>query len=107
MRCLSRQSHAPNRAIAAATTGVSQDRVMGGFRDAVIVGAMESPTGHSQGVGEALRIALEALVHERRVSEDLRTQNRELQSQLVKLTAEMQAVFSKEAEGKLTRWFRK
>lgn len=107
MRCLSRQCHAPNRAVGGATTGVSHASVMGGFRDAVTVGTMESPTGHSQGGGEALRIALEALVHERRVSEDLRTQNRELQSQLVKLTAEMQAVFSKEAEGKLTRWFRK
>jgi hypothetical protein len=47
------------------------------------------------------------LLHERRTSEDLRTQNRELQSQLVKLAAETQAMLSKETDGKLSRWFRR
>jgi|GEM_PF-1783950 len=48
-----------------------------------------------------------SLEHERRVSEDLRTQNRELQGQLVKFAAEMQALLSKETDGKLSRWFRR
>ncbi len=38
---------------------------------------------------------------------ELRTQNREFQSQLVKLAAEMQALLSKETDGKLSRWFRR
>lgn len=48
-----------------------------------------------------------ALDHERRVSEDLRLQNRELQGQIVKLASEMQAVLSRDTEGKLSKWFRK
>jgi molecular chaperone GrpE (heat shock protein) len=41
---------------------------------------------------EHIRDLREALEHERRTSAELRTQNRELQSQLMKLAAEMQAV---------------
>jgi len=48
-----------------------------------------------------------SLEHERRLCEDLRTQNRELQSQLVKFAAEMQAIMSKDTDGKLSRWFRR
>jgi len=54
-----------------------------------------------------LRAIETALDHERRVSEDLRTQNRELQSQLVKLAAEMQALLSKETDGMLSKWLRR
>jgi Helix-turn-helix domain len=42
-----------------------------------------------------------------RASEDLRSQNRELQGQLMKFAAEMQAIMSKETDGKLSRWFRR
>jgi hypothetical protein len=48
-----------------------------------------------------------SLDHERRISEELRTQNRELQSQLVKIAAEMQAILSRDSDGKLSRWFRR
>ena len=48
-----------------------------------------------------------ALEHERRVCEGVREQNRELQSQLMKLAAEMQAILSKDGDGMLSRWFRK
>jgi hypothetical protein len=54
-----------------------------------------------------LRDLREALAHERRMMEELRAQNRDLQGQLVKLAAEMQAVLSKETDGKLSRWFRR
>lgn len=54
-----------------------------------------------------LRAIETALDHERRVSEELRMQNRELQSQLVKLAAEMQALLAREGDGKLSRWFRR
>ena len=49
----------------------------------------------------------EALAHERRMMENLRAQNQELQGQLVKFAAEMQALLSKETDGKLSRWFRR
>jgi len=64
--------------------------------------------GLNGGVSEEhVRDLREALMHERRTSEDLRTQNREIQSQLVKLAAEMKAILSKETDGKLSRWFRR
>lgn len=51
-----------------------------------------------------LRATLDQDRHEKA---ELRTQNRELQSQLVKFAAEMQSILSRETEGKLSRWFRK
>jgi DNA-binding transcriptional MerR regulator len=64
--------------------------------------------GQSGGASEEhVRDLREALEHERRTSAELRTQNRELQSQLMKLAAEMQAILSKETDGKLSRWFRR
>lgn len=99
MRCLSRQSHAPHRAVGGATARHSHEAVM--------EGSTVGSHGRGEGQADALRIALEALAHERRMAEDLRTQNRELQSQLVKLAAEMQAVLSRETDGMLSRWFRK
>jgi DNA-binding transcriptional MerR regulator len=107
MRCLSQHSHAPHRTVRGATTRRSHDGVMEGSHDTVTVGAMRGSTVQGEGGTEALCIALEALAHERRVAEDLRTQNRDLQGQLVKLAAEMQAVLSKETDGKLSRWFRR
>jgi hypothetical protein len=51
---------------------------------------------------------LRAAVDQDRIEKtELRAQNRELQSQLVKLAAEMQALLSKETDGMLSRWFRK
>jgi predicted site-specific integrase-resolvase len=65
----------------------------------------EEPNG---GVSEEhVRDLREALTHERKTSDELRAQNRELQSQLVKLSAEMQALLSRETDGMLSRWFRK
>jgi DNA-binding transcriptional MerR regulator len=65
-------------------------------------------TGEHTAADERYTRMLETfLEHERRLCEDLRTQNRELQSQLVKLAAEMQAIMSKETDGKLSRWFRR
>ena len=96
MRYLSRHPHENHRAVGGATAGTYRESVM--------------KPSHERGGerhNEALRVALEALEHERRVSEGLRTQNRELQSQLVKLAAEMQAVLSKDTDGMLSRWFRK
>jgi hypothetical protein len=49
----------------------------------------------------------QALDYERRGAEDVRKQNRELQGQLVKLAAEIQALLSRETDGKLSRWFRR
>jgi DNA-binding transcriptional MerR regulator len=99
MRCLSRHSHTPQRAVGGATARHSHDTPT---REAVV-----GSHARMEGEGDALRIALEALTHERRVSEDLRIQNRELQSQLVKLAAEMHALLSRETDGKLSRWFRR
>jgi len=51
---------------------------------------------------------LRATVDQDRIEKaELRAQNRELQGQVVKLAAEMQAILAKETEGKLSRWFRK
>jgi hypothetical protein len=54
-----------------------------------------------------LRDLRNSLEHERFVSAELRKQNRDLESQLIKLTAEMSALLSKETQGTLSRWFRK
>jgi excisionase family DNA binding protein len=68
----------------------------------------DEPSGEATGTTDRYLRAIEtALDHERRVSEDLRTQNRELQSQLVKLAAEMQAILARDGDGKLSRWFRR
>lgn len=56
---------------------------------------------------EHLRDLREALARERRIAEDLRTQNLDLQGQLVKLAAEMQAILARDGDGKLSRWFRR
>ncbi len=73
-----------------------------------IVDEPQRSEGPNGGVSEEhVRDLRESLLHERRTSEDLRTQNRELQSQLVKLAAETQAMLSKETDGKLSRWFRR
>lgn len=67
------------------------------------------PSEGASGVAseEHVRDLRDALEHERRTSADLRTQNRELQSQLVKLAAEMQAILARDGDGKLSRWFRR
>lgn len=62
------------------------------------------PGGASE---EHVRDLRDALEHERRTSAELRTQNRELQSQLMKLAAEMQATLARDTDGKLSRWFRR
>ena len=67
--------------------------------------ALERPNG---GVSEEhLRDLRDALARERQVAEDFRTQNRELQSQLLKLAAEMHAILARDGDGKLSRWFRR
>jgi excisionase family DNA binding protein len=85
----------PTSRIGAVTGKTSPDR------SGEVVGEL-SPTAERY-----MRSLESALEHERRVCEDVRAQNRELQSQLVKLTAEMQAILSKEGDGMLSRWFRK
>jgi predicted ABC-type transport system involved in lysophospholipase L1 biosynthesis ATPase subunit len=68
----------------------------------------DEPSGELVAATERYVRSLEtALEHERRVSGDLRTQNRELQIQLVKLAAEMQATLARDTDGKLSRWFRR
>ena len=42
-----------------------------------------------------------------RTSEDLRVQNRELQGEVLKLSAEMLAILKGEGQGMLSRWLRK
>lgn len=70
--------------------------------------AAGEPAGDLSGTTDRYLRAIEtALDHERRISEDLRMQNRELQSQLVKLAAEMQAILARDGDGMLSRWFRK
>lgn len=54
-----------------------------------------------------LRDLRNSLEHERLLSAELRKQNRDLESQLIKLTAEIHALLSKETQGTLSRWFRK
>jgi excisionase family DNA binding protein len=54
-----------------------------------------------------MRLLETALEHEKRISEELRQQNRELQGQIVKIASEMQAVLSRDTEGKLSKWFRR
>jgi DNA-binding transcriptional MerR regulator len=54
----------------------------------------------------SLKREQEALEHERRMSAELREQNKTLQSELLKLTREMQAMLSKDAGGALSRWLR-
>ena len=60
-----------------------------------------------QALRDQVAILRAALDQDRQEKAELRTQNRELQSQLVKFAAEMQAILSRETEGKLSRWFRK
>lgn len=67
----------------------------------------EHPSDLTGTADRYLRAIETALDHERRVSEDLRTQNRELQGQLVKLAAEMQAILARDGDGRLSRWFRR
>ncbi len=56
---------------------------------------------------DALRIALDALSHERQQNIELRSLNKNLQEELLKLTAEIKAILGREGDGMLSRWFRK
>ena len=49
----------------------------------------------------------QALDHERSVSRDLRMQNKELQGEFLKLTAEIKAILEREDKSLLSRWIRK
>lgn len=60
-----------------------------------------------QALRDQVAILRAASDQDRHEKAELRTQNRELQSQLVKFAAEMQAILSRETEGKLSKWFRK
>ena len=60
-----------------------------------------------QALRDQVAILRSAVDQDRIEKAELRTQNRELQSQLVKIAAEMQAILSKETDGMLSRWFRK
>jgi uncharacterized protein (DUF305 family) len=57
----------------------------------------------------ALKIALEALEHERRVNADLRTQVKELERERTQHMAEMRALLTGKNEGLLSvrKWFGK
>lgn len=101
-----------HRVLAADLTGELARRTSG--KRAGALAGKPSPDRPGERAGEPTatnerytRMLETSLEHERRVCEDLRTQNRELQSQLVKLAAEMQAIMSKETDGKLSRWFRR
>lgn len=52
-------------------------------------------------------VLTEALQRERHINDELRGQNKELQREILKLTAEMRAILSKEGAGMLSRWMRK
>jgi DNA-binding transcriptional MerR regulator len=52
-------------------------------------------------------VLTEALQRERHINDELRGQNKELQGEILKLTAEMRAILSKEGAGMLSRWMRK
>lgn len=54
-----------------------------------------------------LVVLTEALRRERHINDELRGQNKELQGEILKLTAEMRAILSKEGSGMLSRWLRK
>ena len=60
-----------------------------------------------QALRDQVAILRAALDQDRHEKAELRIQNRELQSQLVKFAAEMQAILSRETKGKLSQWFRK
>lgn len=49
----------------------------------------------------------DALSRERRLNDELRAHNYNLQGELIKLTAEMKALLGKEGDGVLSRWFRR
>jgi DNA-binding transcriptional MerR regulator len=95
MRCLSQVSHGLKKN--------SSTHPKEGYRGASVVAISEMPENQN----ESLKIALEALSYERRLTEDLRSQNRELQSQILKIAAEMQAILSRDTMGKLSNWFRR
>jgi DNA-binding transcriptional MerR regulator len=52
-------------------------------------------------------VLTESLRRERHINDELRGQNKELQGEILKLTAEMRAILSKEGAGMLSRWLRK
>jgi len=99
MRYLSQHTQVPYRPVRGGATRHSHDTLTRG-------GAVRHDASQAA-ESDALRIALEALAHERRMMENLRAQNQDLQGQLVKFAAEMQALLSKETDGKLSRWFRR
>jgi len=52
-------------------------------------------------------VLTEALRRERHINDELRGQNKEFQGEILKLTAEMRAILSKDGSGMLSRWLRK
>ena len=70
--------------------------------------ASELAKVQAENSGLASKIAMleESLLRERRLNDELRAQNRDIQSELVKVSAEIRAVLTKETQNKLSRWFR-
>jgi len=60
-----------------------------------------------QALRDQVSILRATVDQERFEKTELRAQNQELQSQLLRFAAEMQALLSKETDGKLSRWFRR
>jgi hypothetical protein len=52
-------------------------------------------------------LLLEALRREKQINDELRAQNKELQGEVLKLSAEMLALLKGEGKGLLSRWIRK
>ncbi len=63
-------------------------------------------TGSGEGTARYIRTLEDSLAREQRLNDELRAKNDALQSELLKLTAEMKALLSKEDKGLLSRWMR-
>lgn len=68
--------------------------------------AQTTATGSDENVSRYIRTLEDALAREQRLNDELRAKNDALQGELLRLTAEMQAMLSKEDKGILSLWRR-
>ena len=67
---------------------------------------IKSEIAEQKGDSELICSLQVSLDRERKINDDLRQENSKLQSELLKLTYEMQAILKKESGNKLSRWIK-
>lgn len=74
--------------------------------DILIASELAKVQAENSGLASKIAMIEESLLRERRLNDELRAQNRDIQNEIVKISAEIRAILTNETQNKLFRWFR-